>query len=354
MIPPVDSQTLVANPQFAALHKTLTTRLLNPDGSTKNHPTQTERDARAPVSPPRPIQTLADRLSQELRARRLDSTRALVLASALSNLPLTTSTKPSKASKSSNPSSTRDQPLPADLTDLIILLTLYLTNRSLSPTSATLLTTSPLYTTLPSHLPTISSLLSTHLTALALPLTRLLNPTTNPSFLHRRIPALPSSTSALLVHIAEQRLALQSARAALTPLATSVLRVRTSCAEASIRVLETAKHGAVARHARASAEVLGLQAQTAEGEARMASAKAAGIVYSAEARRALRAYKEHLRDGRARLGMRERDAEAVLGGYGVGREEGKERVLREMARVWGEMEREGEEVRRDIERLRGG
>lgn len=86
----------------------------------------------------------------------------------------------------------------------------------------------------------------------------------------------------------------------------------------------------------------------------MKSAAAWALVYTPEARAALRTYAEHLRDGRARLGMRGRDAEAVLRGYGVGREDGgKERVMREIARVWGEMEREGVEVRRDIERLRG-
>lgn len=84
-----------------------------------------------------------------------------------------------------------------------------------------------------------------------------------------------------------------------------------------------------------------------------------GLVYTSDARLALRTYGEHLRDGRARLGMRKRDAEAELARYGVGRKErdgeavGKEKVMKEIAKVWGEMEREMEEIRKDIERLRG-
>ena len=84
------------------------------------------------------------------------------------------------------------------------------------------------------------------------------------------------------------------------------------------------------------------------------------MVYTPEVRQALLIYGENLRDGRARLGMRGRDAERVLRGYGVGweeddDEEGKqqERTMKEIARVWAEMESQVEGVRRDIERLTG-
>ena len=45
MLPPIDEAILEANPKFAALHFTLTNNILNPNGSTKNHPAQKERDA---------------------------------------------------------------------------------------------------------------------------------------------------------------------------------------------------------------------------------------------------------------------------------------------------------------------
>lgn len=106
---------------------------------------------------------------------------------------------------------------------------------------------------------------------------------------------------------------------------------------------------------------MSLQSQAVNLETKKTSLLARGVVYTPEVRRALRIYGENLRDGRARLGMRRRDAERVLRGYGVYAEreeqdeEGaqQERTMREIAKVWGEMEREVEVVRRDIERLRG-
>ena len=52
---------------------------------------------------------------------------------------------------------------------------------------------------------------------------------------------------------------------------------------------------------------------------------------------------------------RKGDAERVLWGYGVGREEGNEKgkVMKEIARVYSELERDLKEVGADVERLRG-
>jgi hypothetical protein len=49
MFPPVEEAVFQNNPKFAALHKTLTTRVLNPDGSSKNS-YAAEREAAAEVS----------------------------------------------------------------------------------------------------------------------------------------------------------------------------------------------------------------------------------------------------------------------------------------------------------------
>ena len=45
MFPPVDDTVLRNNPDFAALYSTLTTAILNPDGSTKDDPAAEERRA---------------------------------------------------------------------------------------------------------------------------------------------------------------------------------------------------------------------------------------------------------------------------------------------------------------------
>ena len=50
MFPPVDDAVLQNNPDFAALYKTLTTAVLNPDGSTKNDAAAKERNAVQEVS----------------------------------------------------------------------------------------------------------------------------------------------------------------------------------------------------------------------------------------------------------------------------------------------------------------
>lgn len=62
-----------------------------------------------------------------------------------------------------------------------------------------------------------------------------------------------------------------------------------------------------------------------------------------------------LRGGRERLRERAKVKERELWGYGVGREDGggKEKIMREIARVWGELRGEMEDVKRDVERLMG-
>jgi len=51
MLPPVEDAVLQHNPEFATLYKTLTTSLLNFDGSTKNDPAMKERNAVREVGP---------------------------------------------------------------------------------------------------------------------------------------------------------------------------------------------------------------------------------------------------------------------------------------------------------------
>lgn len=51
MLPPVDEAVLQSNPDFERLYKTVTTSLLNPDGSSKsNDPAAKRRDAIRDVS----------------------------------------------------------------------------------------------------------------------------------------------------------------------------------------------------------------------------------------------------------------------------------------------------------------
>ena len=125
-----------------------------------------------------------------------------------------------------------------------------------------------------------------------------------------------------------------------------------------IRILEQSKHGAVARHVKTKAEFLNAQAKTTEVEVKEKGMRGRGMVYNEDVNAALEIYVRNLRDGRERLRERRTHAERVLWGYGVGRKEGeggeeKEKVMKEIARVYGELSRELKEVGRDVERLKG-
>lgn len=122
-----------------------------------------------------------------------------------------------------------------------------------------------------------------------------------------------------------------------------------------IQTLESVSCGAVARHSRARADFWALRARELGLEALEKESGANGAIYTAPVCGALENYMAALRDGRERLRERERGAERALWGYGRGREDGeKERVMREIARVYGELGREMEDVGRDVGRLKGG
>ena len=122
-----------------------------------------------------------------------------------------------------------------------------------------------------------------------------------------------------------------------------------------IQILEQSKHGSVSRHVRTKAEYLNIVAQTVELESKEKKVRGERMVYTDEVNVALGNYYTCLRDGRERARERRSDAERVLWGYGVGRgDDGeKERVMSEVARVYGKLGKELGEVERDVERLRG-
>lgn len=101
--------------------------------------------------------------------------------------------------------------------------------------------------------------------------------------------------------------------------------------------------------------MLAAQKQAAEAEAAMWRVRRE--LYTPDVRRGLMAYARHLRDARGRLGegVRARRGELVgyggVDGEGEGGDAGRERKMKEMARVKREMEKQLEEVRGDLERL---
>ncbi|KAH6682744.1 hypothetical protein B0J14DRAFT_574271 [Halenospora varia] len=339
MLPPIDDSILQCNPKFAALHATLTNNILNPNGSTKHHPAQKERDA----------------VSAELKVVRIKSAQSSLIRTSLQNLELNPSTtKPSKSSKvQPTPLS---PPLPTELIELTLLLTSHLSN-PLATSQLTVLETTPQWTSLSTHLPQLCALLSTYLHTQAVALARILSPTTNPSFLHRNIPKMVPMITDLQHQITTKKLELHKARNTLTTLTTTLLQAYQTATTHTIQLLETSKHGSLSleRHYLTKTSYLSLSVQQLHLSAREKGIKGRKMVYTDEVVQALGRYKENLRDGRERLGERKREAEKVLWGYGVGREDDeKERVMREIARVYGELQKEIRDVGRDVERLDGG
>ncbi|PBP20314.1 hypothetical protein BUE80_DR008968 [Diplocarpon rosae] len=342
MLPPIDESILQANPKFAALHSVLAKQILNPNGSTKLHPAQKERDA----------------VSEALKTSRIRSAKSQLLKSALQNLDLSSPTPSTTASKQTRQSLTQaKQPkaLPSELLELIILLSSRLSSNSLPPAQTRLLESTAPWISLRFHLPQIGSLVSAHLQTQALSLCKILTPSTNPSFLHRNIPKLLSSITTLQKEISSKTAELSDRRTTLVTHTTTLLTLYHLATALTIRILEQTVHGALSRHIKARSEFLGLKAQQVLCQAGEKKAKGERMLYTDKVQNALGNYVRELRGGMERGKERRRMAERTLWGYGVGRgDEGeKEKVLKSVARAYGELIREIEEVGRDVERLRG-
>ncbi|KAI1651303.1 uncharacterized protein F4817DRAFT_181141 [Daldinia loculata] len=375
MLPPVDEAVLKQNPNFDRLYKTLTGSLLNPDGSTRSNDSAAKK---------------RDAVHNELKAYRLKATKQHLLrraiAAAASPEPSTsTSTSTSSAASSklqqpppqqqqylSQPTrrtrprpqtqiSTTSQAPPPEILDLLLLLPPFLSNpTSLSSPALTLLLSRPPFSDLPSLFPILTATLSNTLFRQANSLARVLNPHTNPSYIHRSVPAVASTTTALLSTISSSTLALSLARQRAAYDLTTQLARHAAILAQLIRVLES-KHGPAARSAELRAEEANLSVRVWALAAEALLWDTRRAVYPPEARRALTNYKRHLGDARMRLADTLRVRQAELQDYGVmpvekggqgGEQSSKERTMREMARVWREMESRLNEVKGDLDRLK--
>ncbi|AEO62156.1 hypothetical protein MYCTH_2313216 [Thermothelomyces thermophilus ATCC 42464] len=352
MLPPVDHSILQANPEFAALYTKLTTAVLNPDGSTKSGPATKERRA----------------VTEELNEYRLRAAKQHLLKHAISNAnpqSLQTQHAPVPSLSKSRPRPQQQETpasvdLPAPLLDLLLLLpTLLDAPSDLSHESVTLLLSNPPLSDFPTHLPQLARLVSSTLHASAVHLARIANPTTNPSFVHRSIPALPTYAASLASTVADRKAELSRARLSAATQLTALLREQAGVVSQLLRVLE-AKHGPIARSLEFRATEAALTAQRQEAEAETTLWLARRETYTPEAARALANYASHLRDAKGRLNEAIRTLRAELEAYGLdgddagsnnGERTGKEKVMREMARVYRDMSRQIEEVRTDLERL---
>ncbi|KAL2892000.1 hypothetical protein HOO65_011358 [Ceratocystis lukuohia] len=294
MLPPIDESVLEKNPNFKVLYTTLTTAVLNGDGTAAARRGATEHQ----------------KVVDELDHHRLKEARRHLLTDAIATT--APQEEPRKPQSRSIPSSTRREP------------------------ASELSTSQPL--------PDDAS---------ALGLSRVAHPGTNPSYLHRNIANLPATVASLQTSLDKQKSNLAKARLAAQAEVVNILERRTQALTQLVRALE-AKHGAVARSAEHSAAELALQAQIAEAEASLSLHRVRKDIYSTEVCSALRNYGRHLQDARLRLEEALRTRKMELAEYGVGVEgqEGKERFMREAAKTYREMSRQMEDIEGDLERLR--
>ncbi|SPQ27109.1 d99df3d7-f7b6-47e4-8ef1-b3f63379b7f1 [Thermothielavioides terrestris] len=317
MLPPVEDAVLANNPEFASLYAKLTTSALNADGSSKDDPAAKERGA----------------VTEELNRYRLKAAKQSLLLDAIANAnPQSLQAKPAPAPTLTKRPRAPQQPtstiaeLPAPLLDLLLLLPPLLTASSeLSPESTALLLSNPPLSDFPDHLPSSPPL-------------------------------------------SDRKADLTRARLAAAASLSSLLASQTAVLAQLLRALE-AKHGAVARSLELRAAEAALAAQRQQAEAEAALWLARRDAYPPAAQRALANYARHLCDAKARLNEAIHALRAELEAYGVdsvaaaaatagegGRRgeaggAGKEKVMREMARVYRDMSRQLEEVRSDLERL---
>ncbi|ERS97628.1 hypothetical protein HMPREF1624_05799 [Sporothrix schenckii ATCC 58251] len=377
MLPPVDEAVLRNNPDFAALYKTLTTVILNPDGSTKAHVNAKEQAA----------------VKEKAKEARLRAAKNHILVQAISSIaapPPASETAGAAEGKIGGAAARRAarggtvprpaplvpppkpaNDLPPDLVDLLMLLPplLQLANgpesssssaSTLSGEDVELLLSTPPFTSLPQHLPRIASLVSENLQTAARGLARVMNPTTNPSYLHRAVPGLPAQVVALQKAIVDTRIKLAAERHATATALLALLDLHAANLTSLIRALE-AKHGPVARSLELRAAEVSLAAQAGDVDAQATRAAAVRTVYPPEAVTALRNYASHLRDSKMRLEETIRERKALLREYGIDvdaddgetdeKTKSKGRTMREMARVYREMGQQVEDVRNDLARL---
>ncbi|UNI19758.1 hypothetical protein JDV02_005918 [Purpureocillium takamizusanense] len=348
MLPPVDDQVLRDNPEFARLYSTLTNVVLNPDGTTKHDEGEKKREA----------------VRKELDEYRIVAVKQRLLTHAIATASPLDSRAPA-ARSISQPGQRRREgvttgggaaEVPERLVDLLLLLPQLLeADTTLSSESIELLVSSPPLSELGSMMPDLAALVSSNLYSSALSLARLTHPTTNASYLHRHIASLPQDYAALCASLGKAVEDLAVARTRTLASLVELLHTYTQCLAHLVRSLE-AKHGVVARSLELRATDVALQAQRVDADAQGALRSLMKEVYSPEAVGALRNYAAHLQDAELRTTDRLRNLQAELADYGVGTAggEGKEKLMREMARVHGEMTRQIEEVQKDLERLQDG
>ncbi|KAL3479854.1 hypothetical protein BJX99DRAFT_53063 [Aspergillus californicus] len=355
MIPPCDPTILTNNPQFQRLYQHLTTTLLNLDGSTRSIDTQPARKE----------------VRDELKICQMRNAKKQIKKQTLRQLAF-------------DP----DNELPDDCREPIAVVTLYLES---SPKQLGFFNDShdsgdvyallapdinQFHSKLPILMPTVTQTLSSAVHDL-----RLLADTTNTnelpnmsaegprSLFHTRNRAISARQTPLAPQMSArlQRLhrlqfsELPAARTRMAAKAAEVLAMRAAILERTVTLLERTKHGAMARATKAKAEHLATVAHGVEGKLKVIRLDILAAIHTPEVNAALARYHKHLRDTRERLeegralALGELKAYEDVDSYARGRVRGsaKSGPIAEIARQYGALIKDIEDVKMEIQRLHG-
>ncbi|QPH09849.1 hypothetical protein C2857_000888 [Epichloe festucae Fl1] len=335
MLPPVDENVIRDNPGFAKLYQMLLKDVLNPDGSTKHDVARHERDA----------------VQQDLHQLRINRAKHILLETAISAVSLPDSK--SQPSESLRTMGKEEAAAGGSLADLLVLLPSLMSNdQQIDPDDATRLLQGPPLSELESLLPDLCNLVSANLHASALGVARITHPSTNPSYLHRHIPSLPTDHAALGDKLSEARSALTKSRLEALVSLTELLNSHLQSLTLVVRSLEF-KHGLASRRLELQALDVSQESQQTEIDAKNTLNDVSKDMYSTETISALMNYSSHLKDAQIRATERLRGLQAELAEYGVGidADRGKEKTMRELARIYHEIETQMEDVKKDLDRL---
>ncbi|KAL6700265.1 hypothetical protein J3F84DRAFT_357628 [Trichoderma pleuroticola] len=352
MFPPVEQKILQSNPEFAKLHRIITTAILNPDGSTKEDDEAKDRAT---------VQKNLDKHRQKA-AKHYLLERAIATATPPEPKPSSssTSTRLSRASErlQQRQSQSSAESTPEALLDLLLVLPSFLDAvDSLPHDSLTLLLSSPPLSDFETLLPDLADLISCNLHASALGLARFAHPATNPTYLHRHIASLPKDFAALNTSLSAVEEALKAARIRTVTSLTSLLQTFAECLTCLIRSLE-AKHGVIARSLELRASDISLDAQRAEKQAEQTMWKLRKEVYTPESILALQHYATHLKDANGRITERARKLQAEVEAHEEysrsesSQDEDDGRSSRDVPTLYRDVGKRVEEAKRDMDRLR--
>ena len=323
MIPPIAPTTTASNPQFASLHRHLTSKLLDHDAST--HVLNVERTAK----------------SASLRAYHIQAVKDDILKCSLRAI--------------SSDTHQGGRSLPLELRELIYTTATYLSeapglNISLEDHDLMLQEV----TELKSNLHLVSGTLSQHLQSQLNDLLHFSLVVTKHDSQAATRPHGTSSLSSTLTSLLrsiqhDRQVTLPSAHFHLANTVVCILNLHTKLLSAQIRHLELYTHGSLSRYTRAKAEHQAILSAGMSAKSKILLLRTIQAVYTPEAQEALKRQMRHLGKVKEELEERETVVSSELRLY-----EREGDGMKEVGRRYAAVLREMEDARGEIARLEKG